>query len=117
MESKGSRTMGSEWPDKRDKTGFGSVARGVCVCVCEGRGGGGGGDIFVHTPGLWGGLSNGTVLSSPYVARVALQRISLQSLCAHRRVFESFLEEEKSPERVWNCFPLETNDLYGINQQ
>ena len=30
--------MGSEWPDKRDKTGFGSVT------------------------GLWGGLSNGTVL-------------------------------------------------------
>ena len=26
--SKGSRTMGSEWPDKRDKTGFGSVTRG-----------------------------------------------------------------------------------------
>ena len=28
--------MGSEWPDKRDKTGFGSVAGG----------GGGGGDFF-----------------------------------------------------------------------
>ena len=27
--SKGSRTMGSEWPDKRDKTGLGSVTR-VC---------------------------------------------------------------------------------------
>ena len=26
--SKGLRTMGSEWPDKRDKTGFSSVARG-----------------------------------------------------------------------------------------
>ena len=26
--SKGPRTMGSEWTDKRDKTGFGSVARG-----------------------------------------------------------------------------------------
>ena len=27
--SKGSRTMGSEWPDKCDKTGFGNVARGA----------------------------------------------------------------------------------------
>ena len=26
--SKSSRTMGSEWPDKHDKTGFGSMARG-----------------------------------------------------------------------------------------
>ena len=26
--SKGSRTMGSKWPDKHDKTGFGNVARG-----------------------------------------------------------------------------------------
>ena len=28
MSSKGLRTMGSEWPDKHDKTGFGSVAKG-----------------------------------------------------------------------------------------
>ena len=28
LTSKGSRTMGSEWPDQRDKTGFDSVARG-----------------------------------------------------------------------------------------
>ena len=26
--SKGSRPMGSEWPDKCDKTGFGSMTRG-----------------------------------------------------------------------------------------
>ena len=54
--SKGSGTVGSEWPDKRDTTGFGSVARG-------------GGDFFFawsSSPNwqcwFWGGLSNGTVL-------------------------------------------------------
>ena len=38
--SKGSRTIRSERPDKRDKTGFGSVAsKCVCVCVCVWGGG------------------------------------------------------------------------------
>ena len=31
--SKGSRRIGPEWPDKGDKTGFSSVARGVCGWV------------------------------------------------------------------------------------
>ena len=31
--SKGSRTMGSEWPDKHDKSGFGSMAGGRGVVV------------------------------------------------------------------------------------
>ena len=49
-----SRTMGSEWPDKRYKTGFGSVTGG----------GGGGGVIILPSLTVWalGGLSNGTVL-------------------------------------------------------
>ena len=37
---KGMRTMGSEWPDKRNKTGFGSVVRGEGG-VGGGWGGGG----------------------------------------------------------------------------
>ena len=71
--SKGSRTMGSEWPDKFDKTRFGSVARG-----------GGWGDFFEWSSSptqrcwLWGGLSNGTVLpmnSSPPSAAYMCQWI------------------------------------------
>ena len=52
--SQGSETIGSEWPDKCDKTRFGSVAGGGGLCS------------HGHPPqvksGLWAGLSNGTVL-------------------------------------------------------
>ena len=58
--SKGSRTMGSEWPDKHDKAGFGSVARGEGIFFAWSS-------FLAQQCGLWGGLSNGTVLPMHFI--------------------------------------------------